>query len=77
MLHTRNIESDYDLRKEDLGKLQHDKVDANIFLLSITIFSIIRILTEILFVTYRLTQRRMQNNCSLSITKTFEENVNY
>ena len=77
MLHTGNIEVGHDLKEEDLGKLKHDKVDKSILLLSTTIFSIIRCLIEILFVTYGFKQRRMQDNYSLSITETFEENVSF
>jgi hypothetical protein len=43
MLHTGNIEARHDLKKEDLGKLQHDKVDRNLLLLNTTIFSIFRL----------------------------------
>ena len=77
MLHTRNIEACHDLREEDLGKLQHDKVDKHILILSTAIFSIICFWIEILFVIYRLKQRRIQDNCSLRISETFEENVTF
>jgi hypothetical protein len=54
MLDIGNIKAGHDLREENLGKLQHGKVDENILFLSTTIFSIIRFLIEILFVTYIL-----------------------
>jgi hypothetical protein len=41
MLHIGNIVAGHDLRKEDFEKLQHDKIDKNILLLSTTTFSII------------------------------------
>ena len=41
MLHIGNIEASHDQRAEDSEKLQHDKVDKNILLLSTTTFSII------------------------------------
>ena len=47
MLHACNIAADHDLKEEDLGKLQHDKLDRNLLVLSTTIFSIIRFIIEI------------------------------
>jgi hypothetical protein len=41
MLHTGNIEASHDLREKDFEKLQHDKVNKNIFDLIHTTFSII------------------------------------
>jgi hypothetical protein len=47
MLHTGNIEAGHDLKEEELAKLQHDKEDRNLFLLSTAILSIIRFIIEI------------------------------
>ena len=79
MLHTSNIEAGHDLKEEDLGMLQHDMVDRNILSSNTTIFSIIRFsFFFFFFFAYTLIkQRRMQDNCLVSITKTFEENASF